>query len=258
MQHHADWVEAHPDDLGGMEDLRITEAYISGRLEEARQLLEDRVLILRQQNQDENAANNLALRAWWESITGSSRQAQDYSRSALDIAPSGRYTRQPAAFALAAAGATEEAEEIAASVSAEFPQSTLWHGRGLPTIEANMELWKKSPAKAVEILGPAKRFEVVRGACIYTRGRAYLALKQGEAAAAEFQKILDHPGITRLSMEYPLAHLGLGRAKGLMGEKIAARKHYQDFFALWKDANPDIPVLIEAKAEYEKLLAESE
>jgi tetratricopeptide (TPR) repeat protein len=236
-----------------MEWIRIDEAYISGRLQKARRLLEDWVLILQQQNRDESAAGSLAGAAWWESITGCYEQAQVYARKALEIAPSDRSPRQYAAFALAATGATEEAEKIVASVSEEAPESTLWHGRDLPTVQANIELWKGNPEKAVELLRPAKRFEVSGSACILTRGRAFLALKRGEEAATEFQKILDHRGITGMVMEYPAAIVGLARAKVLMSDETGARKSYEEFLTMWKDADTDVPLLKEAKAEYERL-----
>jgi tetratricopeptide (TPR) repeat protein len=253
IQRHGDWVETHPDDFGGMEWARINAAYISGRLQKARQLAGNYVLSLQQQNRDEIAANWLARDAWWESVTGCSEQAQLYARKALEIAPSGRFPRRFAAWALAATGATEEAEQIAATVSEEYPQSTLWHGWELPTVEANIELWNGNPETAVELLRSAKRFEVSGRACIYTRGRAFLALKQGEEAAAEFQKILDHRGITGMSMAFPAAIVGLARSKVLMGDEAGARKSYEEFLEMWKDADPDVPLLQEAKAEYEKL-----
>jgi tetratricopeptide (TPR) repeat protein len=231
----------------------INEDYLLGRLREARQSLESYVLAMQQQNRHEQAAQNLAACAWWESVNGCYEQAQAYARRALKLAPSGRASRVGAASALAATGSTQEAEAIADSVSEKFPQSTLWHGRDLPTVQANIELWKGNPEKATEILRPAERFEVTHSSCILTRGRAFLALKRGEEAAAEFQKILDHRGITGFHGEYPVAIVELARAKALMGDEAGARKSYEEFLEMWKDADPDVPILIEAKAEYEKL-----
>jgi hypothetical protein len=88
---------------------------------------------------------------------------------------------------------------------------------------------------------------------VYLRGEAYLALNQGGAASAEFQKILDHPGVVLNEPIGALSHLGLGRAYALAGDNAKARTAYQDFFALWKSADPDIPILKQAKAEYAKL-----
>jgi len=107
---------------------------------------------------------------------------------------------------------------------------------------------------AVDLLEGAKQYEATAQFWPpYTRGQAYLKLGKGTEAASEFQKILDHRGWDPLSVLYPLAHLGLARAALLTGDISKARQAYQDFFALWKDADTDLPVLIEAKKEYEKL-----
>jgi tetratricopeptide (TPR) repeat protein len=228
-----------------MSDLRRNEAYNEGRLQDGRQMLKERLATL----QFENPANFLGYLSWWEGVVGNHEQATDFARRALRI----DQENIGAAFGLAVSGELEEAERIATNLSEKHPKATLVQGRVLPTIRANIELWRGNPGAAIEILEPAKQLEITVASCILTRGRAYIALGNGEEAEKEFEKILENPGITRFWIEYPLAHLGLGRAKVLMNDIFAARKHYQDFFALWKDADPDIPVLIEAKAEYEKL-----
>jgi tetratricopeptide (TPR) repeat protein len=189
--------------------------------------------------------------SWWEVVVGNREKAKELARRALEL----NSDRVGAAFALAAAGEVEEAEQIAVAVAEKRPKATLLHGRNLPVVRANIELWKGNHEKAIEILRPAKRFEVAYGACLLTRGRAFLALERGEEAAVEFQKILDHRGVTGRWIEYPLAHLGLARAKVLMGDEAGARESYEGFLEMWSDADPDIPILIEAKAEYERLTA---
>jgi hypothetical protein len=122
----------------------------------------------------------------------------------------------------------------------------------LPTVQAQIELSRNNPQRSVELLQAAAPF---RG-CLYppyVRGEAYLALKQGAAAAAEFQKILDHRGLVRACETAVLAHLGIARAYALQGDTVKARAAYQDFLTLWKDADLDIPVYRAAKAEYAKL-----
>ncbi|HEV8384036.1 MAG TPA: hypothetical protein VGQ11_04125, partial [Candidatus Acidoferrales bacterium] len=116
-----------------------------------------------------------------------------------------------------------------------------------------IELYRGNAAKAVELLEPARQYD--RGALgiIYERGDAYLKLKKGAEAAAEYQKILDRRGLAALDTVFPLAHLGMARAAALTGDTSKAKKYYQDFFAFWKDADPDIPLLLTAKAEYAKL-----
>jgi tetratricopeptide (TPR) repeat protein len=115
---------------------------------------------------------------------------------------------------------------------------------------------RNNPGKVVEILQPVLPYDLAntRGMIsAYERGQAYLMLKRGNEAAAEFQKLLDHPGVVVNSVLGALAHLQLGRAYAVAGDQSKARSAYQDFFALWKDADPDIPILKQAKAEYAKL-----
>jgi uncharacterized protein YfaS (alpha-2-macroglobulin family) len=131
----------------------------------------------------------------------------------------------------------------------------------LPTIHAAMELHNNNAAKAIMALEATAPYELGEpnagftfALCpVYLRGEAYLMARQSAAAAGEFQKILDHPGVALNQVISALAHLGIARAYALSGDKTKARSAYQDFFALWKDADPDIPVLREAKAEYAKL-----
>jgi len=132
----------------------------------------------------------------------------------------------------------------------------------IPTINAQIELGRGNGSKAVELLQPAVPYELgeiigsLNNSCmyqVYLRGEAYLLAKQGTAAAAEFQKLLDHRGIVWNCWSGALAHHGLARARAEAGDAAGARTAYQDFFALWKDADPDIPILQQAKAEYAKL-----
>ena len=123
-------------------------------------------------------------------------------------------------------------------------------------IRDSIEMDRKAPEKAIEALSPATPYELGTNQGlfpIYIRGLAYLQAKRGTEAAAEFQKIVDHRGIAPTAPEHSLAKLGLGRAYAMAGDSAKARAAYQDFFALWKDADADVPVLKEAKAEYAKL-----
>jgi tetratricopeptide (TPR) repeat protein len=115
---------------------------------------------------------------------------------------------------------------------------------------------RDNAGKAVEILQPVLPYDLANGKRLnaaYERGEAYLMLHKGNEAAAEFQKILDHRGVVQNSLVASLAHLGLGRAYAMAGDAGKARAAYQDFFAVWKDADPDVPILKQAKAEYAKL-----
>ena len=127
-------------------------------------------------------------------------------------------------------------------------------GCWLPTIRAEIELNRGNAARAIEDLQAIGAYELAaRLYPAYIRGQAYLSAHQGNEAADEFQKIIDHRGIVLNAPIGALAHLQLGKAYALSGDKTKAKSAYQDFFALWKDADPDIPILKQAKAEYEKL-----
>jgi predicted Zn-dependent protease len=151
------------------------------------------------------------------------------------------------------AGQTASAQKLADEIAKQRPLDTLMNGLYLPVLRAAMELGRNQPEKAVEFLKPAAQYERGRdGFAIYLRGLAYLQARKGPEAEAEFQKRLDYKGIYQ-GPEYALSQVGLARAAKLAGDTAKAKKAYQDFFAVWKDADPDSPTLKEAKAEYAKL-----
>jgi serine/threonine protein kinase/tetratricopeptide (TPR) repeat protein len=198
--------------------------------------------------------------------TGNLLRARQAAERALAAAPSSALRRQ-AALVLARAGATDQAEKLAESIDQESPLNTLIQNYELPTIRAAIELDRNRPAKAIEVLKAALPYDLAgvsfgmgEGTLYpaYLRGLAYLKLGQGTEAAAEFQKILDHPGIPQDFIILPLAHLQLARARAMMGDKAAAHQSYQDFLTIWKDADSDIPIYQQAKAEYAKLNEKSE
>jgi predicted Zn-dependent protease len=163
-----------------------------------------------------------------------------------------------AADALAISGNVDRAQSIANSLDKNFPLDTLVQGIWLPIVRARIHLRRGAPSQAVETLRAASRYEL--GALwqtvplrpMYVRGNAYLQMKAGKEAAAEFRKIIDHRGVDPLSPYGALAYLGLARALKLAGDEAESRRAYQDFLALWRDADPDIPVLQQAKAEYRR------
>ncbi len=170
-----------------------------------------------------------------------------------------RDTRVAVADALARAGDTVRSQKLIEELARQFPTDTLQNSVWLPVAKATNQIRADQPGQAVDTLEAAAPYEFGSppvGAVywpMYVRGEAYLHLRNGEKAATEYQKILDHRGIAPTSPLYPLARLGLGRALALQGDKAKAKEAYQDFFATWKDADPDVPVLKEAKAEYAKL-----
>ncbi len=165
------------------------------------------------------------------------------------------------ALALALCGDTAKAEKLAAETAQLFPNGILWNTVQLPGIRAAMELHRGQPARAVELLASASPYERAYPEAVYLRGLAYLRLRKGAEAAAEFQKIVDHKGANWASawrfpnwgLHYSLSYLGLARAYELTGDTGRARKAFQEFFALWKDADQDLPILKEAQAEYARL-----
>jgi serine/threonine protein kinase/Flp pilus assembly protein TadD len=161
-----------------------------------------------------------------------------------------------AGFAMATCGESQKAEALAAELGKKYPLETFAQKLDIPVIRARQELQRGNGAKAVEYLRSPESFEFgyfAGGIPAYLRGLAYLQFKQGGQAAAEFQKILDHREAVGPSPYLPLARLGLARAYAMAGDNAKARTAYQDFFALWKDADPDIPILQQAKAEYAHL-----
>jgi tetratricopeptide (TPR) repeat protein len=160
------------------------------------------------------------------------------------------------ALALAMCGETAEAEKLATETSKRFPNGTIWNAVQLPEIEAMIE-----PAKGIELLTSASPYERAYPDAIYVRGMIYLQMKKGTEAIAEFRKIADHEGASwaatwvhpNWGQYYAPSYLGMARGHVLAGEGAQARDAYGKFFALWKTADPDIPVLQQARAEYAQL-----
>jgi eukaryotic-like serine/threonine-protein kinase len=170
----------------------------------------------------------------------------------------GRNVRLAAALAFARAGNIEQARKLADSIDRAAPSDTVIQHYGLPTIRAAMKLAANDPGEAVEILRATERYEMSEAAfnCVYPayiRGLAYLQMHQGRQATQEFQKLLDHPGIVGRNVIGALSHLQMARAEKLAGDSPAARKSYEEFLTLWKDADSDLPVYQQAKAEYAKM-----
>jgi len=202
---------------------------------------------------------------WWvvlsaleDAEVGKDVQARRYESKAAGI-PLDRNNKIALALALARSGRTAEAGRLADQISAERPEDTLVQHYFIPTIRAAIKLRQHDPAAAIDLLrGTAKydlaftgSFESVYPA--YIRGLAYVGLGDGQSAAAQFQKLIDNPGFSVRHVIGPLAQLQLGRAQKMMGDEASARKWYEDFLALWKDADPDVPIYQQAKAEYAKL-----
>jgi hypothetical protein len=193
-------------------------------------------------------------------VTGAKNFAQQQAQAALALS-NGKDVDAVSAIALALAGDSSQATRLAADLAQRFPDDTIVQFNYLPTIRAAGALQSGNPVRAIEALAPAAPYELGAPAQsftfalypVYLRGLAYLGTHQSSSAAGEFQKILDHYGVVGNEPISSLAHLGLARAYALSGDTTKAKIAYQDFLALWKDADPDLPILKQAQAEYAKL-----
>jgi len=233
-----------------------TAAY-GGQFSTARELTRRAVEAARRTDGDEEAALFEAVGALREALAGKQALAKQQARAALVLA-NGRDVRTLAAVAFGVAGDSAQAGRMADELATQFPEDTIVQFVYLPTIRAaGLPVGgAASSDRVIKILAPARQYELGDALPLYPAylaGEAYLAGRRGSEAAAEFQKIVDHPGLVLNNLIGALAHVGLGRAYAMQGDKVKARAAYQDFLALWKDADPDIPILKEAKAEYAKL-----
>jgi eukaryotic-like serine/threonine-protein kinase len=248
----------------GVEDqmffLESETAAYGGEFAKSRELTRRAVDSAQRANQKETAAEYQAHAAVREALAGNEAMAKQKAQSALSQA-NGRQTVGFAAIALGLAGDSAKALQLAGALVKRFPQDTIVQFDFLPMIHAALALRSGDGAKAIEALVPSVPYEL--GQCnttftfslypVYLRGEAYLSAKQGTAAASEFQKIVDHSGVVGNQPIGALARLGMARAFVLSGDTTKAKTSYQDFFALWKSAEPGIPILKQAKAEYAKL-----
>jgi len=186
---------------------------------------------------------------------GNLPQARQAAQAAVAINRS-RFTLIFAGIAQSMAGDVRQATSTADELSKRFPADTLVNNVWVPSIRGEIEINRGNTGKAIELLRRASPYEFglfPRTLPTYVRGEAYLRARQGKEAAAEFQKVLDHRGSCQTSPHCALSHLQLARARVLSGDAAGARSAYQDFFAIWKDADSDIPILKEAQGEYTKL-----
>jgi eukaryotic-like serine/threonine-protein kinase len=248
-----DWISDH-------------EAFVlaySGHLKEARRMSQHAADLAQQRSHQERAALFEVGASLWEAMFGRTSEAKESAMKALHLGKD-REVEYGAAFALALSDDSSVSERLADDLEKHFPEDTSVRFSYVPTIRASLALNRGEPAKAIELLQvaipnelgqPRSTLQGFFGALypIYVRGEAYLSLHKGADAAMEFQKLIDHRGITISDPISAVARLQLGRAYAMAGDKAKAKNAYQDFLDLWKDADRDIPILKEAKAEYEKL-----
>ena len=232
----------------------------SGRLSEARTMWR-RAADLEQQTKDkERAATFETGAALCEAHAGNTKAARERVKAALALSR-GQDVSYGAAYTLAISGDSAGAQKLADELNQRFPEDTLVQFIYLPTVRASIALQRNDPGKAIAELQIARPYDLAMPGTdffgfygglypVYVRGQAYLAAHQGAEAAAEFQKILDNRGIAFADPIGALAHLQLARALVLMGDNAKAKTAYQDFLTIWKGADPEIPVLAEARKEY--------
>ena len=204
------------------------------------------------------AAAMLTLEAYDAALFGDQLKARQKAARALEISDD-HDTQWGAALAFATAGDVQKSASLVAGLQRTVPENRFIQSLIIPEVQAMQQLAKNQFSEALQTLEPLRPYEFGTGpravgvTPAYWRGVAYLKMHDGSKAAAEFQRILDHRGAAGFASEYPLAQLNLARAYVIQGDNAKARTKYQDFFAAWKDADHDIPVLIAAKAEYDKL-----
>jgi tetratricopeptide (TPR) repeat protein len=254
MQREMKWAEGKP-----IEYLLLNEAAaaaaLRGKIQIAREMRQRSVQLAARLGFKDSTAGTLSDWAWTEAEAGNALKAREFATSSSVLAR-GRNNLTGVAGALALTGNISRAQSIIQDLGRRFPEDTILHDVGLPAISALAALNRKAPDQAIEALKPAVPYEMsVLGGMFpnYLRGLAHLQARRGANAAAEFQKLVDHPGVAPMAFEHALARLWLGRACVAAGDSAKAKAAYQDFLALWKDADPDVPILKEAKAEYAKL-----
>ena len=258
MERDVAWAASRPGEEDQMLTVHAdTQAYY-GRLAKARDLARRASDSAVRSDAKESGAQWLVFQAVREAEVGNSALARQGVTRALALAP-GRDVKVVSALVLARTGETAESKSIMEELEKSESSNTYLKVYWFPVIEASIAMAQQSPDRAVIALEPALPYELAGpppGLSMYPpyiRGLAYLAQKNGPAAAAEFQKFIDHPGIVQNFVIGSLARLQLARAYVLSGDTAKAKAAYQDFLTLWKGADPDVPILKEAKAEYAKL-----
>jgi tetratricopeptide (TPR) repeat protein len=262
------WFAGSGDGLALASD---TEAY-GGHLRKARELTKQAADYYIRADNKESGAIWQAIAAQREAAYGNPAEVRKLAAETSNLAPASQSAESEAALAFAMAGDTARAESLVQDLGKRYPLDTQMQSLWLPAIQAQLSLNRKNPAAALNAVQAASQIELgeieflINNSClyhVYIRGEAYLAAGQGSAASAEFQKIIDHSGIVWNCWTGALAHLGVARANVLQARtsqgadadaaRVRALAAYKDFLTLWKDADSDIPILKEAKAEYAKL-----
>ena len=263
MRREVELAQAHPETQDWILDRQAFAEASEGRLKNAISLSRQAVALALQGGRREQAAVFETRPALWEAFFGNSIEAKRTATAALALAGN-REVNYGAALALALSGDSTQAEKLANDMEKSYPEDTSVRFSYLPVIRAAVAVQHGEPLKAIDALQASVPYEMGSPRSsqtaffgslypVFFRGEALLAAHKGAEAANEFQKILSHRGIMIGDPVFVLAHIGLARAYALSGESAKARAQYEEFFALWKSADPDVPILKRAKAEFGKL-----
>jgi len=254
MQQELKWGEGKPSEYLILNEATGVAAS-HGQMQKGRELQQRSVQVTDRYGFKDTSADTDAGWALTEAETGNTAKAREFATQSASLAH-GRANLEFVALSLAMSGDESRARTIVDDLAHRYPADTIFHNVYMPAVAALIALNRKAPEQAIEALEASAPYEMGTTQFplpAYLRGLAFLQAKRGAEAAAEFQKIVDHRGIAATSVEHSLARLGLGRAYVISGDTAKAKAAYQDFLALWKDADTDIPILKEAKAEYARL-----
>ena len=254
MERESQWARGKPVEAEFMAMEASAAAYL-GKLKKAEELRQRTFEAFKSQNRNDNAAQILLGLAFRQAAFGKCSDAKANVATALGL-HKGKMTINGAASLFADCGDTTRALALLGESLKLYPNDTVTVNMFAPVVRAQVERSRGNPTEALQLLESVRRYDLGLIVGVYNnhlRGLAYLDLKRGPEAAAEFQKIIDHRGVDPMSELRPLAHIGLARAAAMSGDVAKSRTAYQNFFALWKDADADLPILIQAKKEYEQL-----
>ena len=251
------WSADHPEDLALKVGKARMEIYY-GQFRAAERLTENWMRAILASDHNADFSGTYANEALQKAVVGN---AADARRVAAKVLAGPQQIKELSlVLALALTGDSAQAQKLADSINQNFPLNTLVQNYDLPAIHAAMHLRANDPAGAIKILRPALKYDYSHEEMsfnslypAYLRGLAYLQIGDGRSAAVEFQKLIDHPGIIERDVDGAMALLQMARAQKMSGDNAAARKYYEQFLLLWKDADSDIPAYREAKAEYARL-----
>ncbi len=253
IQREIEWGMGKPQEYMSL-NVQALNAYYLGQRRKAKELMSGAIDLAKRHNLSAVVADYLTSDALMDAMYEDCNTARAQARAAMAMVDQDSLLiLAPAAAALGFCGDAAQAQKIADDIAKQSQTDTLWNSVSFPGIRASIELKRNQPAKAIEALAPSAPYERGWGfQSVYLLGLAHLEARQGSEAAADFQKVLNHKG-SYWGPLYSLAYVGLARSAVLTGDTAKAKKAYQDVLAIWKDADPDLPIVVEARKEYAAL-----